>query len=119
MLNYKEALSYSFQAIQLKPHWELGYFAAGRTFYFQKDYLSSVNFIKIGLSLPPTETILFHNKMERDFEIHKFYNFALNSIAKVEEALISVNSALSVQEDPQMRMNKMLYEQHLNIKDPL
>lgn len=117
--DYKQALTYAFKAINLKPHWEEGYFAAGRTFYFQKDYLSSVNFIKIGLSLPPTETILFHNKMERDFEIHKFYNFALNSIAKVEEALISVNSALSVQEYSQMRMNKMLYEQHLNIKDPL
>jgi glycosyltransferase involved in cell wall biosynthesis len=107
-------LKWSFKAIEIKPDWSEGYLSAGKIFYDKNNWQSSVDFIKLGLSKPPTQTTLFINPADREFDIHRFYNFALNNIGKVEEALESCNLGLVYREHDVLRQNKAAYERHLN-----
>ena len=58
----------------------------------------------------------FSNPMEREFEIHKYLNVALNAIGDVKGALESVNFGLQSQTDPMLLGNKALYEKHFAIQ---
>lgn len=106
-------IKWSFKAIEIKPNWCEGYLSAGKLFYDKNNWQSCVDFIQLGLSKPPTETVLFVNKSEREFEIHKYLNFALNNLNRVEEALASCQLALTYQDDQLLQQNKKCYENHL------
>jgi glycosyltransferase involved in cell wall biosynthesis len=107
-------LKWAFKAIEIKPDWAEGYLAAGKIFYGKNNWQSCVDFIKLGLSKPPTKTTLFINPAERNFDIHLFYNFALNSIGKVDEALESCKLGLSYRNSDVLQSNKIVYQRHLN-----
>jgi glycosyltransferase involved in cell wall biosynthesis len=124
MAQYKEALKWAFKSIEICEGWSEGYLAAGRMFYFlaqnggreqQRNWQRCIHFIKAGLALPPTKTLLFINPVEREVEIFKYLNMACNAVGDVQGALDAVNEGLRNQADPSLLFNKKLYENHLAI----
>lgn len=117
---YEKGLTWAFKIIALKETWGEGYFSLGKLYYFmaqrndqnsQRHWERAAHFIKVGLDLPPTKTLLFINPTERQSEIHKFYNMALSKLGKIDEALASINDALKYQpNDPTLLNNKAIYE---------
>jgi glycosyltransferase involved in cell wall biosynthesis len=123
--DYREGLKWAFKTIALKENWGEGYFALGKMFYFLaqndppgeiRNWQRSVHFIKIGLDLPPTKTLLFVNPLDREYDIHRYYNFALSKIGDIKAALQSVNTGLKKKEDPGFLLNKKIYETTLSIQ---
>lgn len=118
------ALQWAFKTVEIKHDWCEGYFALAKIFYFlankpgvnEMNYWSKVvYFTKLGFTLPPTRTLLFINPQDRDYEIHRYYNMALNKLGDVPGALESVNTALQfLPDDAALAMNKKLYEDFLS-----
>ena len=118
--NFEECLRWAFKAIEIKETWSEGYFAAGKVFYFmafnggpneRKNWEKCVHFMRMGLSFPPTDTLLFINPLERSCEVYKYLNLALNKIGETAQALAAVNIGLKNHpEDKQLLHNKRIYE---------
>ena len=118
--DYHTAITWAFKTVILKENWGEGYFALGKMFYFlaqndppgeQRNWERCVHFIKTGLSLPPTNTLLFINPLDREYDIHRYYNMALNRLGNIELALESVNIGLKKRpNDDGLLLNKRLYE---------
>ncbi len=118
--NYNEGLKWAFKTIAIKEDWAEGYFALGRMFYFlaqndpaneQRNWQRCAYFIKMGLSLPPTKTLLFINPLERAYDIHRYYNMALGKIGDLKAAVESIDTALlSMPNDESLLLNKRIYE---------
>ncbi len=123
--NFDKSIEWGTKAALVKESWGECYFEIAKTYYFQAGtesdsgkkrrlYEKCANFSKIGLTLPPTKTVLFLNPQERDVEIHRYLNIALNAMGDVGSALDSVNFALSKKpKDEQLLGNKRLYEEHI------
>lgn len=121
--NFEEGLRWAFKTIEIKHNWGEGYFAVGKLFYHLamkggpqeiENWKKCAHFIKTGLSFPPTQTLLFINPMERESEIYKYYNMALNKLGDIKGALESVNIGILKQpNDYSFINNKKLYEEHL------
>lgn len=124
--NFKEGLKWAFKTIEIKHNWGEGYFAAARMFYFlalanpntghveQSYWERCAYFAKTGLSFPPTKTLLFINPLDRESEIHKYLNMALNKLGDVKGALDSINTGiLKSPTDPHFVNNKRVYEEHI------
>ncbi len=119
---FQESLKWAFKAVEINEHWSEGYFALGKAFYAIamqggpqtfRNWQRCAHFIKYGLSLSPTRTVLFINPLERSVDIHKYLNLALNNIGDVKGALESANIALQNCKDPGLLQNKKLYEEFL------
>lgn len=117
--NYKAAIEHALEAVKIKEDWGEAYFILAKCHYFlantgtdpEKNWNKCINFAKIGLSLPPTRTLLFVNPNERNIEIHRYLNVALGKLNRVEEALESVNSALRFDpENKELLLNKKIYQ---------
>lgn len=121
--NVDEGIKWAFKAIEIKENWGEGYFALAKMFYFlanrggaqeMRNWERCVYFAKAGLNLPPTRTLLFINPLERESEIHKYLNLALNKLGDVKGALESVRTGmLKEPNDPNFVNNKKLYEEFL------
>jgi glycosyltransferase involved in cell wall biosynthesis len=119
--DYESSIQWALKALTIREGWAEAYFSLSKSYYFMaqrggpdatRNWQRSVHFAKLGLQLPPTDTILFVNPMERNFEIHRFLNFALNKIGDVDGALESVNNALTLMPDDEgLKGNKKLYEE--------
>ncbi|HVI42669.1 MAG TPA: methyltransferase domain-containing protein, partial [Anaerovoracaceae bacterium] len=117
---YEEGLKWAFKSIEKKENWGEGYFALARMFYFianrggpneRRNWERCVHFSRIGLSLPPTKTLLFVNPLDREYEIHRYLNMALNKIGDVKGALESTNTGLLKRPNSaELLLNKKLYE---------
>lgn len=121
---FDDMLHWAIEAWKTKESWFETHYAIARAWYHMAEaepvtekkfplFAKCVNILKHAYTLPPTRTILFYNPMERAFDSHKFYNFALNYLGNVEEALASVNAALAVKHDDALVGNKRSYEAHL------
>lgn len=118
--NYQEGTKWALQSIGINENWGEVYFAAAKMFYYlamagganeYRNWERVVNFVRKGLALPPTRTLLFVNPLERECEIHKYLNMALNKLGDVKGALESVLTGLKKQpHDPNFVNNKKLYE---------
>lgn len=119
------SIEWGLRSLNTKETWAETYFHLARTYYIIADAAEKknenaykfwdkcINFAKIGLSLPPTKTVLFVSPAER-IDIHRFLNFALNKTGRIQEALDSTNLALqSIPNDPSLLMNKKVYEEAL------
>jgi 2-polyprenyl-3-methyl-5-hydroxy-6-metoxy-1,4-benzoquinol methylase/glycosyltransferase involved in cell wall biosynthesis len=121
--DYDHAVEWATKALTVREGWAEAYFSLGRSFYFlaqrkgpheRRNWERSIHFFRAGLALPPTKTMLFINPLEREFEIHKFLNLALNHVGDVVGALESANKALSVRpDDAGCQQNRQLYVKHL------
>jgi glycosyltransferase involved in cell wall biosynthesis len=119
------AIPWATKAITVHESWGECFFELAKCYYVladkeqdqaikRRNYEKCATFAKIGLSLPPTRTVLFVNPQERDIEIHRYLNISLNYIGDVSSALDSVNFALKHKpNDEQLNQNKKLYEIHL------
>jgi glycosyltransferase involved in cell wall biosynthesis len=120
---YDQAIEWALRATTVKENWGETYFSLGKSYYFiaqrggadaKRNWERSVGFFRLGLNMPVTETILFVNPMERNLEIHKFLNIALNSMGDVAGALESAMIGLRADPlDEGLKMNAGLYEEHL------
>jgi glycosyltransferase involved in cell wall biosynthesis len=116
----EEGLKWAFKAVEIKENWGEGYFALARMFYFlamrggpgeYRNWERCAYFAKIGLKLPPTSTLLFINPLDRELEIHKYLNMALNKMGDVNGALDSVKQGMEKHpKDPHFLNNRRLYE---------
>lgn len=121
--DYVSAIEWAKTALTVREGWAEAFFSLGRSYYFlaqqggpqsKRNWERSATFIKIGLQLPPTKTVLFVNPMERAFEIHNYLNFALNAINDTAGALESVETALrSRPGDENMLLNQRVYKEYL------
>jgi glycosyltransferase involved in cell wall biosynthesis/2-polyprenyl-3-methyl-5-hydroxy-6-metoxy-1,4-benzoquinol methylase len=118
--NYEEVIELAFKAIRIKENWAEAYFSLSKAYYFiaqkggaqeNNNWNKCINYGKIGLSLPRTNTLLFVNNSERDLEIYRYLNFALNRVGNITEALAMVDTALKVAPDDEaLLLNKRIYE---------
>jgi len=117
---YDKGLKWAFKTVALKETWGEGYFALGKIFYFLaqnnspeeiRHWERCAYFSNLGLNLPITKTLLFINPLDRNYDIHRFFNIALNKLGDVAGALNSVNTALkSKPDDMDLLTNKKIYE---------
>ncbi len=121
--NYEQALKWGFKTIEIKETWGEGYFLIAKCFYFlaqkqnpntYRNWEKCVFYAEAGLNLRPTKTLLFINPLERDHEIHLYFNVALNAIGRTQEALKSIEVGLKAKpKDTNLLHNKKLYETYL------
>lgn len=122
------ALQWAFRIIEIKENWCEGYFSVAKIFYHLADtnannsiqnyWAKVVHFIRVGFTMPATQSLLFLNPTERACDIHQYYNMALNKLGSVQEALDSVNlGLLASPEDKNFNLNKKLYEAFLARRD--
>lgn len=120
---YEDAIEWALKALTVREGWSEAYFALGKSYYFmaqrggpdeRRHWERAIHFMQLGLKLPPTETILFINPLERQYEIHKFLNFALNKVGRVHEAMGSVDQALKIRPDDEgLKGNRKLYQEFI------
>jgi glycosyltransferase involved in cell wall biosynthesis/2-polyprenyl-3-methyl-5-hydroxy-6-metoxy-1,4-benzoquinol methylase len=120
---YQNAVEMGFKAVSLKEHWAEGYLLIAKAYYLMatigkdpiRNFERCANFARQGLSYPPTQTLLFVNPMDRNYEIHKFLNVALSSIGDVEGALDSCVKGLEANKDDEWLIcNRDIYQKHLS-----
>jgi glycosyltransferase involved in cell wall biosynthesis len=121
--DYEKMVDTAHRAIRIKESWGEPYFFLAKAHYFlanqgkdpPKNWLLCAQYAEFGLSLPITDTILFVNPLDRQVEVHRYYNVALNGLGRVKEAMDSVDTALKVVPvDPQLVNNKGYYIRFLN-----
>lgn len=119
--DYGSSIEWALRATQVRENWAEPIFSMAKSYYHlaqrggpeeRRNWEKCIHFAKLGLSMPPTQTILFVNPMERNFEIHKYLNVALSKVQDVEGAIASCRTALSARPDPGMSANLELYEVH-------
>lgn len=123
--NIKEGISWGFRAIGIHELWGEGYFAVARGYYglamqgeaggnVLRNWQKCAHFAKVGLGLPPTKTMLFVNPMERNHDIHTYYNMALSQIGDIAGALVSATEGLkAVPSDPNLKYNQKTFQRIL------
>ena len=120
---YEKAIEWGMKAILICEEWGEAYFTIAKCCYFiafrgrdeMRWWQRCVHFARTGLEKPPTQTMLFVNPLERDLEIHRFYNLALGKIGDTKGALESVKAALKISpNDDQFLLNKRVFEEHLS-----
>jgi glycosyltransferase involved in cell wall biosynthesis len=117
---YEKAVEWAMKAVLIREDWGEAYFTIAECAYYIAQRTNSLrwwqrsaHFALTGLSKPPTQTSLFVNPLERDFEIHKFLNMALSKIGDTKGALASVSQGLSVRpDDAHLLFNKRVYEEY-------
>jgi glycosyltransferase involved in cell wall biosynthesis/2-polyprenyl-3-methyl-5-hydroxy-6-metoxy-1,4-benzoquinol methylase len=120
----ENAIDISLRATTYRENWGEAYFYLARLFYYKANADNNVrnwercaHFAKLGLSCPETKTVLFVNPKDRNIEVHRYLNMALNKLGDVIGALESVNSALNfAPDDEQLMNNKKAYESFI-LKD--
>jgi len=122
-----EGVRAGFKAIECRDEWSEGYIALSKLFYRlamlgaggsheQRNWERCASFAKRGLALPPTKTLLFVNPIEREYDIHRYYNTALARIGDAAGALESCNTGLRRRpDDGNLQLNKKVYETHLAV----
>lgn len=126
------SLEFASKAVLVKEKWGEIYLHIGKCYYYlalkseqnnealtisQKLYDKCINFIKIGLGMPPTETVLWINPLERSFDIHKYLNFAMAKVGDINGAIDSVDKALKIfPEDESLLNNRKVYINELSRK---
>jgi glycosyltransferase involved in cell wall biosynthesis len=126
--DYEKAIEWGMKSILIREDWGEGYFTVARNCYYmaQKPGVMNawrwwnrcVHYAELGLSKPPTQTTLFVNPLERDFEIHRYLNLALSRSGRTKDAIESVNKALAVRpDDDQFKLNKRVYEEYEAVEE--
>lgn len=120
---YDDAIEWGLKALTVREGWAEAYFSLSRSYYYlaqrgglqeHRNWERSVHFAQLGLQLPPTKTMLFVNPVERDFDIHRYLNMALQKIGNISGALDSVNKALAVRpDDSNLLLNRKIYGEFL------
>lgn len=117
--NFDEAIKISMKAISCKEDWGEAYFILCKCYYHlaqngidsARNWQRSAHFGKLGLSYPPTKTLLFLDPIEREYEIHRYLNVSLANIGNIKDALESANAGLNKNpDDSNLKANKKIFE---------
>lgn len=103
------------------PHFPDGWFGLAQIAYHKKAWDDCIRFTEEGLKRGTPESVIMINPMTRLHLPHLYYNVALNSVGRVEEALASCNKGLeAVPEDKYLLFNRDVYVKFLEDKtDPV
>lgn len=121
--NIIDAIKAGLLASSVQEKWGEPLFLLAKCYYYLgilggpdafRNWQKCAHYAKLGLSYPPTETVLFLNPLDRKIDIHRYANVAMSNIGDVEGALESVNQALLFDpNDSQLNYNKFFYKKHL------
>lgn len=121
--DYENSIQWALKSTTIKENWAEPYFNLAKSYYFmaqrggpeeRRNWEKSIHFAKLGLSFPPTKTILFVNPLERDYEIHKYLNFAMSRVGDLRGAISSAKQGLSARPDDQsLKNNIKVYESNI------
>lgn len=117
----QEAFSHFCQAA-LEAQWKPEpYFSAARVAYFKRDWAKCIEWSEKGFDIAKQEnrrhTVLMYDPMDHLYRPHIFYSVALIETGRLQEALDSCNAGLKYNpNDPYLKGNKELIENHLNNK---
>ena len=130
--DYDSAVDWALRSLTIREGWAESYFSLAKSFYFmaqrggpqeRRNWEKCVHYSNLGLSLPPTDTTLFVNPLERTFEIHRYLNMAYSKLGRVKEALQSATTGLSVRpNDEALKLNVRIFKEFLlkkSIRDSL
>lgn len=116
---FDAAIDWAFRAMRICEQWGEPYFAVARMFYHQaqaggpqtlRNWQRCVYFARAGLALPPTQTMLFVNRYERDVLMWMYLNVALNALGDVQGAKDAAEAGLRSEADNgNLRHNKSRY----------
>jgi glycosyltransferase involved in cell wall biosynthesis len=95
-----------------------GWFGLAKVAYFKEWWQRCIECTEKGFSLKDKVGLTFFNPLDRTFSPHIFYNFALNKVGRVKEALDSCNAALAIAPHIHLQNNKDVYERHLGLNKP-
>jgi len=90
-----------------------GWFGLARICYFREQWGRCCEHTEAGLVRLKLPTHTIFDPLARQFTPHIYYNFALNKLGRVQEALASCNAGLALANNDHMRQNKALYEAFL------
>lgn len=121
--DWKNALKWAYLASEVKENWGECFFAIAKCYYHMAEdggpytrryWEKCVHYGRYGLSLPVTKTLLFVNKLDRNYIIYLYLNTALNNIGDVNGALEAAENGLKTRpNDSILLYNKKLYKSHL------
>ena len=125
--DYENSIFWATKSLTVKEMWCESYLHLAKTYYgfaqsleekgepAYKYWEKCANFCKIGLALPVTKTLLFVNPYERNVDIHRYYNYALNKTNDLIGALESVEEALKHKpNDPIFLSNREIYMKEIS-----
>lgn len=113
------AIEWALKAISVRETWCEPYFSLGRSHYAlaklgghdaQRNWERCANFIRQGLALPPTRSILWVDPTDRAHHIHRVLNVALKHLGDTQGALDSCRIALSFQHADDLQVNSEAHE---------
>ena len=90
------------------------WFSLARMAYAREQWAQCCEFTEHGFALKDSHTLSISNPLDRTWAPHLYYNFALNKLGRVKEALDSCNAALAIAEETHLRHNRNRYMDHLS-----
>ncbi len=124
--NYEKAIEWGMKSILIREDWGEGYFVVAKGCYFMAQrgnnalrwWQRCVYYARMGLEKPRTQTTLFVNPLERDFDIHRYYNLALSKTGETHAAIESCKTALKIApDDEQLNLNRRVFEEYVAVED--
>ncbi len=116
---YELAVEWALKAIAVRETWCEPYFALARAHAAiaargesdaHRNWERCVHFVRHGMILPPTRSILWVDPTDRAHGIHAVLNVALSKIGDIQGALDSCRTALAYAPDADMTRNAEVYE---------
>jgi len=117
------AIEWALKAISVRETWCEPYFSLGRSHYHlakrgehdaTRNWERCANFIRQGLALPPTRSILWTDPTDRAHHIHEYLNVALHKLGDTGGALESCRTALAFMGNIELQVNAEVYEEELS-----
>jgi 2-polyprenyl-3-methyl-5-hydroxy-6-metoxy-1,4-benzoquinol methylase/glycosyltransferase involved in cell wall biosynthesis len=118
----REGIVWAFRAVETREGWGEGYFALARGFFLlatngpispeiRRNWEKCAHFARMGLSLPPTKTMLFVNPVERDVDVHVYLTMALSQLGDARAALKHADEAYkATPSDPNLVYNRKIFQ---------
>jgi glycosyltransferase involved in cell wall biosynthesis len=117
--DYDSALRFAWLALQSRESWFDAYFAIGRCYYWlaqrggpeeRRHWERARHWLEVGLSMPPMETLLPANPVERAHDVHLFLNVVRSKLGDLPGARDSCRDGLETKETESLRSNLASYE---------
>jgi tetratricopeptide (TPR) repeat protein len=117
--HYHLALDADLQALKIQPRWPDAYFGLAETYYYLQDWPKVIHWCDIGRAMPATQTVLFTNPRDNDFNWIIYYTNALYHIGDLRAALEWTRRALEIRpDDPWHSENRDFFKRELRLREP-
>lgn len=113
--NYADADRLDGWALAILPEWADADFGLAECAYYRRDWARCIAWTERGLAKGVPQTTAIINPLDYLWSPYLFYNFALNQVGRVEEAMRACETALRVQAHPQLLANLGWYRRHFEV----